>query len=149
VLEIVGLGQACAVALRDLAANMEHMQQMRDRLQAGLQQRLSDLRVNGHPTRRLPNTLSVSFAHLQAHDLLAAMPGVAASSGSACHADTVEISSVLAAMRVPLDEAMGTIRFSVGKMTTVVEIDQAIDRVVQAVRQLRQTGTEFTARSNV
>ena len=62
----------------------------------------------------------------------------AASSGAACHSDTVEISSVLAAMRVPVDEAMGTLRFSVGKMTTAAEIDQAIDIVVQAVQQLRQ-----------
>lgn len=148
VLEIVGLGQACAVAQRDLSTNMAHMQQMRDRLQTGLQQRLSDLRVNGHPTHRLPNTLSVSFAHLLANDLLAAMPGVAASSGSACHADTVEISSVLAAMQVPLDEAMGTIRFSVGKMTTAREIDQAIDIVVQAVQRLRQAVPEPASRSN-
>jgi cysteine desulfurase len=148
VLEIVGLGQACAVAQRDLSINVAHMQQMRDRLQTGLQQRLSDLRVNGHPVHRLPNTLSVSFAHLLANDLLAAMPGVAASSGSACHADTVEISSVLAAMQVSLDEAMGTLRFSVGKMTTAVEIDQAIDIVVQAAQQLRQAAPEPASRFN-
>jgi cysteine desulfurase len=146
VLEIVGLGQACAIAQRDLSANMAHMQAMRDRLQAGLQQRLSDLRVNGHPTHRLPNTLSASFAHLRANELLAAMPGLAASSGAACHSDTVEISSVLAAMRVPVDEAMGTLRFSVGKMTTAAEIDQAIDIVVQAVQQLRQTVPQSVSR---
>jgi cysteine desulfurase NifS len=138
VLEIVGLGQACAVAQRDLAPNMAHMQQMRDRLEAGLTQRVQHVRINGHPERRLPNTLSVSFAHLEANRLLAAMEGVAASSGAACHADTVDVSAVLTAMHVPLAYAMGTLRFSVGKMTTQADIDQALEIVVQAVYRLRQ-----------
>jgi cysteine desulfurase NifS len=137
VLEIVGLGQACAVVQRDLARNMAHMRQMHDRLAAGLQQHLSDLRVNGHPEMRLPNTLSVSFAHLEANRLLAAMEGVAASSGAACHADTIDVSAVLTAMQVPLEYAMGTIRFSVGKTTTPEDIDRAIAIVVWAVRHLR------------
>jgi cysteine desulfurase len=138
VLEIAGLGQACAVAHRDLPRNMAHMRLLRDRLEAGLQQHLTDLRVNGHPDLRLPNTLSLSFARLQANSLLAAMSGIAASAGAACHADTVDVSAVLTAMRVPLEYAMGTVRFSVGKMTTLEEIDRAVAIVVQAVRQQRQ-----------
>jgi cysteine desulfurase NifS len=145
VLEIVGLGQACAIAQRDLAHNMAHMQQMRDRLQAGLTQRVQHMRVNGHPERRLPNTLSVSFAHLEANRLLAAMEGVAASSGAACHADTVEVSAVLTAMHVPLAYAMGTLRFSVGKMTPQADIDRALDIVVQAVHRLRQASNVAVA----
>jgi cysteine desulfurase len=86
---------------------------------------------------RLPNTLSVSFAHLEANRLLAAMEGVAASSGAACHADTIDVSAVLTAMQVPLEYAMGTIRFSVGKTTTPEDIDCAIAIVVRAVQHLR------------
>ena len=138
VLQIVGLGQACAIAQRDLARNTAHMRAMRDRLETGLQQRLTDLRRNGHAVYRLPNTLSVSFAGVAANSLLTAMEGIAASSGAACHADTVDISSVLTAMQVPLEYAMGTIRFSVGKMTTTEEIDYAMDMVVRAVPDLRQ-----------
>ena len=138
VLEIVGLGQACAIAQRDLTQNTRHMQAMRDRLEAGLTKHLTQMRRNGHPTQRLPNTLSVSFTGLEANKLLEAMQGVAASSGAACHADTIEVSAVLAAMHIPLDDAMGTIRFSVGKMTTPDDIDRAIDIVVRAVRGLRQ-----------
>jgi cysteine desulfurase len=137
VLEIVGLGTACAIAHRDLQRNMRHLQTMRDRLESGLTQRLTDVRVNGHPTSRLPNTLSLSIAGLEANRLLEAMADVAASSGAACHADTVDISSVLTAMQVPLTYAMGTIRFSVGKMTTVEEIDRAIHLVGRAVEHLR------------
>ena len=139
VLEIVGLGQACAVAQRDLAQNMAHMRQQRDRLERGLLQQLTDLRVNGHPEHRLPNTLSMSFAHLEANQLLALLRDLAVSSGAACHAGTVDVSAVLTAMRVPLEYAMGTIRFSVGRMTTTEEIDRAIGLVVQAVQALRQS----------
>jgi cysteine desulfurase len=138
VLEIVGLGQACAIAQRDLDRNMAHMQQMRDRLEVGLRRHLSDMRSNGHPADRLPNTLSVSFPHLEANRLLEVMEGVAASSGAACHADAVDVSAVLTAMQVPLEYAMGTLRFSVGKMTTAEEIDRAVDIVVQTVQRLRR-----------
>jgi cysteine desulfurase len=145
VLEIVGLGQACAIAQRHLARNMAQMQAMRKRLETGLQQGLADVRINGHPVYRLPNTLSVGFAGLTANSLLEAMPGIAASSGAACHADTVEISSVLTAMQVPLEYAMGTVRFSVGKMTTAEEIDQALTIIIGAVQHLRQQSL-FSAR---
>jgi cysteine desulfurase NifS len=136
VLEIVGLGKACEVARHHLAANMAHMQAMRDRLAAGLQQQVPGIKINGHPEHRLPNTLSVSFPQLEANQLLAAMTDVAASSGAACHSDTIEVSAVLAAMQVPLDYAMGTIRFSTGRMTTADEIDRALAIVVAAVRSL-------------
>lgn len=136
VLEIVGLGKACELARHHLAANMAHMQAMRDRLAAGLQQQVPGIKVNGHPEHRLPNTLSVSFPQLEANQLLAAMTEVAASSGAACHSDTIEVSAVLAAMRVPLDYAMGTLRFSTGRMTTADEIDRALAIVVAAAHRL-------------
>jgi cysteine desulfurase len=93
--------------------------------------------VNGHAEERLPNTLSISFPHIEANQLLVAMDGVAASSGAACHSDTVDVSSVLAAMQLPLDYAMGTLRFSTGRMTTEADIDRAIDIVIRAARQLK------------
>jgi cysteine desulfurase NifS len=141
VLEIVGLGKACEIAQHRLAANMAHMQAMRDRLAVGLRQQVPGIRVNGHPEHRLPNTLSVSFPQLEANQLLAAMTGVAASSGAACHSDTIEVSAVLAAMQVPLDYAMGTLRFSTGRMTTADEIDRALAIIVAAVHNLMPTAS--------
>ncbi len=136
VLGIVGLGQACDIARRDMAHNTARMQKTRDRLAAGLQQLVAAAKVHGHPTQRLPNTLSISFPHIEANRLLAAMEDIAASSGAACHADSVDVSSVLAAMHVPLEYAMGTLRFSTGRMTTEAEIDQAIRTLGQAVQHL-------------
>ena len=138
VLEIVGLGKACEMAAQHLDRSMEHMQSMRDRLHSGLAASLNRLRVNGHNEKRLPNTLSISFEDLEADRILDAInPEVAASAGAACHSDTVKISHVLQAMSVPVDWAKGTLRFSVGRMTTAEEIDHAVAVIVSAVSKLR------------
>jgi len=139
VLEIVGLGQACEIAGRDLEKNQAHFQAMRDKLHAGLVQALGEesVRLNGHPEKRLPNTLSLSFRGVKANVLLAHISQqVAASAGSACHADAVTMSAVLQAMQVPVEWGMGTVRFSVGRHTSAEEIDQAIMIVAEAVRSM-------------
>ncbi|MBN1400246.1 MAG: aminotransferase class V-fold PLP-dependent enzyme [Anaerolineae bacterium] len=136
---VVGLGQAAEAARRDLERNRSHMQTMRERLRLGLLRELGDeaLRVNGHPTRRLPNTLSVSFRGVEANTLLSEIGDrVAASAGAACHSDQIDVSGVLRAMRVPTEWAMGTVRLSVGRETTVEEIDAAVEALAEAVRRL-------------
>jgi cysteine desulfurase NifS len=135
VLQIVGLGKACEIAKRDLEKNMVHMQKMRDLLYQGLRHELDEIKLNGDPERRLPNTLSVSFKDLEANTLLAGIESVAASAGAACHSDSVKISSVLEAMQVPREYAMGTIRFSTGKMTTAEEVELAVAAFVKAARR--------------
>ena len=138
VLEIVGLGQACEIAARDLAQNQAHMAEMRDLLEAGLKAELADLRVNGHPRRRLPNTTSISFLGVEANRLLEEIGlEVAASAGAACHADNVEVSHVLEAMGVPSEWAKGTLRFSTGRMTTREEIERTVAVTAAAVKTLR------------
>ncbi|MFY9708034.1 MAG: cysteine desulfurase family protein [Desulfobacterales bacterium] len=138
VLEIVGLGKACEIAARDLQRNMAHMHQLRDRMHEGLSAKLTDQRLNGHSVKRLPNTLNLSFKGVEANRILEEIGlEVAASAGAACHSDTVEISHVLEAMGVPLEWAKGTLRFSVGRMTTAEEIDKAIEIVTRAVKKLR------------
>ena len=141
VLEIVGLGKACEIGQRDLETNMAHFAAMRDRLHDGLLRELGSgaLRLNGHPEKRLPNTLSLSFRGVEANILLAEIgEQVAASAGAACHAGQVDVSAVLAAMRVPVEWAMGTVRFSVGRGTTAEEIDRAVEIVAGAVARLQE-----------
>jgi cysteine desulfurase len=117
-----------------------HFRKMRDRLHNGLQEALGEERVklNGHPQRRLPNTLNLSFRDTAANLILAKIgPHVAASAGAACHADRVEISAVLQAMGLPEEWAKGAIRFSVGRETTVGQIETAVAVVAEAVQQLK------------
>jgi cysteine desulfurase len=140
VIEIVGLGEACEIIRESLDSHADHMRTMRDRLEGGLKQRFPDMRVNGHPEKRLPNTLSVSFRGLEANTILSELAGVAASAGAACHSDRVEISSVLEAMNVPLEYAMGTIRFSTGRFTTAAEIDRALDEIAGVIGRMQPSG---------
>ncbi|MFC1882339.1 cysteine desulfurase family protein [Thermodesulfobacteriota bacterium] len=138
VLEIVGLGKACEIAGRDLEANMTHMQYMRDRLYEGLKGSCGNIRVNGHPQKQLPNTLSISFEGLEANRILDAIESkVAASAGAACHSDRVEVSQVLKAMGVPLNWAKGTLRLTTGRRTTEADIDTAVQVICEAVKTLK------------
>jgi cysteine desulfurase len=140
VLEIVGLGQACQIAGRDLEKNRTHFQTMRDRLHQGLLHELGAeaVQLNGHPEKRLPNTLSLSFRGVEANTLLSEVGDeLAASAGAACHTGEVDVSAVLQAMHVPVEWAMGTVRFSVGRGTTAGDVDRAVEIVAEAVRRLQ------------
>jgi cysteine desulfurase len=148
VLEIVGLGKASEVAEQDLEGVVAHLRAMRDRLWDGLVREMDAsemMRLNGHPEERLPNTLSVSFRSIEANTLLSEISDrVAASAGAACHAESIELSPVLEAMGVPLEYAMGTVRFSVGKMTTQEEVDEAVKVLVDTVQRLRSTSPSIS-----
>jgi len=143
VLEIVGLGKACEIAGHHLNDHMTHMKTMRDRLHEGLREKLEYVKLNGHLEKRLPNTLSLSFRGVNVNQLLAEIEDdVAASAGAACHSGGVEMSYVLSAMHVPEEWAKGTVRFSVGRMTTESEIDHAIGIISEAVRRLQHHSEE-------
>ena len=123
-----GLGEACRLASDRTA--MERVERLRDRLWSALRQRFGDrVALNGHPEARLPNTLNVSFVGRDGAEVLARLEGVAASTGSACHAGRVELSPVLAAMGVAEHVGMGAVRFSLGRATTGEEIDTVVSRL--------------------
>jgi cysteine desulfurase len=127
-----GLGRACELAA-DLAP-MEGVRRLRDRFWASLRDRFGNrIVLNGHPELRLPNTLNVSFVGLVGAEILARLDGIAASTGSACHAGRVELSPVLAAMQVPPDVGMGALRFSLGRYTTRDDVDSAVERLNHAL----------------
>ena len=140
VLEIVGLGMACEIARRDLEKNIKHMQAMRDRLFEAIKKGCAPVKLNGHPQKRLPNTLSISFLNSEANRILETIGSeVAASAGAACHSDTVQISDVLKAMAVPPDWAKGTLRLTTGRMTTGEEIDRAARVICAAVQKMNSS----------
>jgi cysteine desulfurase len=121
----VGLGAACEVATRWLG--MPAVQVLRDRFEARLRELFGEkLTVNGAGAERLPNTANVNFVGRVGAEVLARLPGVAASTGSACHAGSVELSPVLAAMSVPSEEGMGAVRFSLGRTTTWAELEHVV-----------------------
>ncbi len=141
VLAIVALGKACELITQNLAAYQAHMKKMRDRLEDQLKTAFPEIKINGHPERRLPNTCSISFPRLEANTILAQLKDIAASAGAACHSDRIDVSHVLNAMGIPEEYAMGTVRFSVGRGTTVLEIDRAFKKIQIVVQQLSSHST--------
>jgi len=129
-----GLGAACALA-EDLSWT-RHARELRDYMWTVLRERLGDrIVLNGHADYRLPNTLNVSVLGRAGADVLAALDGVAASTGSACHSGQVELSPVLRAMGIRETDGMGAIRFSLGRGTTREEVSITVDRMTEIVRQ--------------
>ena len=125
VLLSVALGAACEAARKWIGMPQAHA--LRDRFWEALRRIFGEkVTLNGHPTERLPNTLNVNFVGRVGAEVLAMLPGVAASAGSACHAGSVTLSPVLAAMGVPPKEGMGAVRFSLGRTTTWEELEEVL-----------------------
>ena len=139
VLEIIGLGKACDLARTERENRSKHLKILRDQLNRELTENLEDIHLLGHPEEHLPNTLCIGFAGLDANTILSELPYVAASAGAACHADQVDVSHVLTAMKIPLEIAMGAIRFSTGFSNTSDEISQATKQIIHTIHNLKNT----------
>jgi cysteine desulfurase len=135
---LVGFGEACAIAQREMAADAERLGALRDRLRGRLEADLEDVHVNGSMEHRLPNNLNMSFRHVDSESLLIGMHDVALSSGSACSSATIEPSHVLRALGIGEELARGAIRFGLGRFNTAAEVDYVAGRMVELVRRLRE-----------
>jgi cysteine desulfurase len=135
---IVGLGVACRRAKHDLATEAERVQQLRDRLWERLLSDVPGIQLNGHTALRLPNTLNVRFPGTLGSRLLAAAPEVVASTASACHDGQEQASAVILAMGVSSAEAVGSVRLTLGRHTTLEEVDRAAESLARAWRASRQ-----------
>jgi cysteine desulfurase len=135
---IVGFGEACEIAGREMAAESARLRALRDRLKAKLEAELDEIHVNGSMEHRLPNNLNMSFAYVEGESLLMGVNDVAVSSGSACTSATLEPSYVLKALGVGDDMAHTSIRFGLGRFNTEEEIDYVAARVIAVVKKLRE-----------
>ncbi len=135
---IVGLGKACEVAASEMAEENHRLLDLRDKLQAGIFERLDEVSLNGHPTERLPGNLNVSFAYVEGESLLMGLHDIAVSSGSACTSATLEPSYVIRALGVSDELAHSSIRFGLGRFNTEEEVDFVTGRVTHEVKRLRE-----------
>ncbi|MDI9571353.1 MAG: cysteine desulfurase family protein [Pseudomonadota bacterium] len=136
---IVGLGKACALARRDLPWQMDRLLEMRNLLEKLIREKIDAVRCNGHPFRRLPHVLSVSFRGVSGDAVVRELDrrGIAASAGAACASGTPQISHVLAALRIPEDYASGTVRFSLGRGNTEEQLAVSVDILAEIIQRLR------------
>jgi cysteine desulfurase len=137
VASIVGLGVACEIACRDMAAWTARVRRLRDELWRLLREHVPGLALNGHMQERLPNTLNIRFPCVSGTALLAAAPGIAASTGSACHDGQESASAVILAMGIPAAEAVGSVRLTLGRGTTADDIARAADVLARAWQSIR------------
>jgi len=135
---IVGLGEACAICQREMAAESARLLGLREKLRRRLEAELDEVYVNGSMEHRLPNSLNMSFAYVEGESLLMGMNDIAVSSGSACTSASLEPSYVLKALGVSDDLAHTSIRFGLGRFNTEEEIDYVAGRVIEVVKKLRE-----------
>ena len=136
---LVGFGQAVEVRGREMAGEAVRLAGLRDKLWDGIRARVDEVRLNGHPTLRLPGTCNMCFRNVESESIVLGLDlkGIATSAGSACTSGSVEPSYVLVAMGLPLDWAMGSVRCSLGRSTTAEDIDYVIESVVPLAAKLR------------
>lgn len=135
---IVGFGEAARLCWEHRETEPARMAGLRDRLKDAILSELDEVTLNGHPTLRTPSNLNLSFAYVEGESLMMGIPQIAVSSGSACTSASLEPSYVLKSLGVGDELAHSSIRFSLGRFNTESEIDTVIDRVVSAVRKLRE-----------
>ena len=136
---IVGLGKAVEIRAREMAGEGIRLTALRDRLWEGISARVPEVRLNGHPTERLPGTCNMCFRGVESESIVLGLDlkGIGVSAGSACTSGNVEPSYVLVAMGVPVEWAMGSVRSSLGRGTMQEDIDYVVESVVPLVAKLR------------
>lgn len=138
---IVGLAKAAELAQKRLAdGTMDKVAALRDRLEQGILATIPDVKVNGDPQHRVPNTTNISFGYIEGESILMYLNdfGICASSGSACTSGSLEPSHVLRAMKVPFQFAHGSIRFSLSDQTTQADIDLVLKELPAIIKRLRE-----------
>jgi cysteine desulfurase len=136
---IVGLAAALELACAEMEGESHRLHDLRDRLQQGLMERVESNVLSGHPVKRLPHLLNMSFENVEGEAVLLSLDavGVAASTGSACTSGTLEPSHVLTAMGIPPEIAHGSLRFSLGLMNTADDVEYVLEQLPPIIERLR------------
>jgi cysteine desulfurase len=142
---IAGFGKACEVASRVMAEEGKRLTELREYLKSEIFRRITGVYLNGHPERRLPGNLNLSFARVEGEALLLSMKDVAVSSGSACTSTTMEPSYVLLALGVRDELARASIRFGLGRWSTKEEVDYTVQKLTERVERLRAMSSGWSA----
>ena len=135
---IAGFGAACELCKQETEEETKRITALRDQLYHELFKRIDLIHLNGHPTKRLPGNLNLSFEFVESQSILLGLKEIALSSGSACNSDSIEPSYVLRAMGVKDELALGAVRFGLGRHNTAAEVDTVVECVAAQVARLRE-----------
>ena len=147
---IVGFGKAVSLAQIHREDEGRALSAFRDKLIEGFQERMDQVKLNGHPTRRLPNNVNISVAHVEGEGMLLSldMLGIACSTGSACSSSSLEPSHVLMAIGLPHELAHGSLRFTLGRPTTMADIDRLLEVLPPVVQRLRAVSPLYNSKKS-
>jgi cysteine desulfurase len=136
---IVGLGSAAELAAQEMGKDTEQLARLRDKLVKGLAEKIDRVRLNGHPTRRLPNNANISVDLVEGESMLLNLDleGICASTGSACSSTSLEPSHVLLALGLSSEQAHGSLRFTLGRENTETHVERVLDVLPAIVAKLR------------
>ncbi len=142
---IVGFGKAAELVRQEIDEEAKRLTKLRDQLIQGILDRIDHTRLNGHPVKRLPGNVNVSIGFVEGESVLLNLDleGILASTGSACSSSSLEPSHVLLAMGLPHEQAHGSLRFTLGKWTTVEEINRVLEVLPRIVTKLRAISPSF------
>jgi cysteine desulfurase len=144
----VGAGKAAELMRTEMPTEMPRLIALREYTYAGLERRIPDILRTGHPTQRLPNSISVCIRYIEGESMLLNldMQGIGASSGSACTSGTLDPSHVLLAMGLPHEIAHGSLRLTTGRDTRKEDMDYVLEALPPIVEKLRQMSPLYAAR---
>ena len=134
----VGLGEACAIAQKEMGAESERLHALSSRMLKSIQDALPEVYMNGDLDQRIPGNLNISFAYVEGESLMMGIKNLCVSSGSACTSASLEPSYVLRALGVTEDLAHTSLRLGLGRFTTEEEVDLAVEEIVETVQKLRK-----------
>ncbi|UYV11251.1 MAG: IscS subfamily cysteine desulfurase [Phycisphaera sp.] len=134
---IVGLGKACELCAAEMDDERERLLALRQKIESSITSQLDTVQVNGHADKRLPNMTNISFGFVEGESMMMAIKEIAVSSGSACTSASLEPSYVLKSLGIGDDLAHSSLRISMGRYTTEAQVDYAIEKIVAAVKKLR------------
>ncbi len=137
---IVGIGKAAEIAQKSMESESKRIRGLRDKLHKGIEKSITEVKLNGHPTDRLPNTCNISFEYLEGESIILNldMEGVGVSTGSACTSGSLEPSHVIIAMGISPQTTQGSIRFSLGRINTDEDIDYVLEKLPPIIERLRK-----------
>ena len=143
---IVGFGQALEIATQEMEENTRHILELRERMITRIEKEIPNVKLNGHRTQRLPGNINFSFDFIEGESLILMldMRGIAASTGSACAAGSLEPSHVLRAIGLPHESAHGSLRLTLGRCNTMEDVDYAVEQIQSVVERLREMSPLFS-----
>ncbi|MEO0141805.1 MAG: cysteine desulfurase NifS [candidate division WOR-3 bacterium] len=136
---IVGLAKAAEIAIKEMSERVEHSKRLRDRLICSLLEKIEDIKLNGHPQKRLPNNVHLTVKYIEGEALIVRLDeyGIECATGSACSSGSLEPSHVLTAIGIPVEDARGSLRMTLGRLTTEEDIDYVSEILPRVVKELR------------